>query len=98
MGSGSLYSLLTIRHRPLSRLAKSLVERIAGAAHGADRIGRAAAIERTAEPPDMHVDGTLVDVDIAAPHAVEQLLARVDAPRALHQEFEQPELGRSEMN
>jgi hypothetical protein len=46
----------------------------------------------------MHVDGTLVDIDVAAPHAVEQLLAAVDAARALHQEFEQAELGRAEMH
>ena len=45
----------------------------------------------------MHVDGALVDIDVAAPHAVEQLLAREDAARALHQELQQLELGRAEM-
>src|SRR4051794_10638012 len=82
----------------LRRLPKSLVERIARTAHGADRIGCAAAIERAAQPPDMNVNGTLVDINVAPPHPVQQLLARVDAPRALHQEFEQAELGRPEMH
>ncbi len=52
--------------------------------------------EDLAQAPDMHVDGALVDIDVAAPHAVEQLLARVHAAGALHQEFEQAELGRAE--
>src|SRR5436309_718025 len=51
----------------LRRLAEPLVERIAGAAYGADRVGGAAAIERAAQPTDMHVDGALVDVDVAPP-------------------------------
>src|SRR5215475_3126961 len=41
-------------------LAKTLVERIAGAAHGADRINLTAAVERLAQAADMHVDGALV--------------------------------------
>src|SRR3954454_21378626 len=45
----------------------------------------------------MHVDGPLVDIDITAPDPVQQLLAREDPPGAQHQEFEQLELGRSEM-
>src|ERR1044071_2640705 len=81
-----------------SRLAEPLVEGVAGATHGTDRIGCTPAIERAAQPPDVHVDGTLVDVDIATPHAVEQLFAGIDAARVLHQEFEQPELGRPEVN
>ena len=62
------------------------------------RIGSrlAAAVERLAQPADMHVHGALVDIDVAAPDAVEQLLAREDAAGALHQEFEQPEFGRPE--
>src|ERR1700732_270888 len=78
--------------------AEALVEGIAGAAHGADRVGGAAAVERAAQPPDVHVDGALVDIDVAAPHAVEQLLAREHPARALHQELEQAELGRPEVH
>jgi hypothetical protein len=59
----------------LRGLAEAVVERIAGAAHGADRVGLMAAVERLAQAADVDVDGALVDVDVGAPHAVEQLLA-----------------------
>ena len=54
--------LLRRRRRP-NRSSK----RIAGAAHGADRVGLAAAVERLAQAADMDVDGALVDVDVACP-------------------------------
>ncbi len=44
-----------------------LVEGIAGAAHGADRVGLTAAHQRLAQAADVHVDGTLVDIDVPAP-------------------------------
>ena len=53
------------------RPPEAIIERIAGAAHGADRIRLAAAIERLAEPPDVNIHGALVDVDLGAPDAVE---------------------------
>src|SRR5271165_6004493 len=86
------------RRRAATGLAVALVERVAAAAHGADRVRRPAAVERAAQPADMDVHGTLVDVDVAAPHAVEQLLAGEHPARALHQELEQAELGRTEMD
>jgi hypothetical protein len=52
--------------RPCSRgLHEPVVERVAGAAHGADRVGGAAAVERLAQAPDMDVDGALVDIGVA---------------------------------
>ena len=45
----------------------------------------------------MDVDGTLVDIDVLTPDGVEELGARIDAAWRLHQEFEQAELGRPEM-
>jgi len=46
-----------------------------------------AGVEQFAQPPIMHIHGTLVDIDIAAPHAVEQLLAAehpsTDAPEKI---------------
>src|SRR4051812_14531601 len=69
--------------------SETVVDRITGAVHGADRIVVVAAIERFAQAADMHVDRALVDIDFAAPDAVEQLLAREHAARALHQKFEQ---------
>src|SRR5712691_903734 len=82
----------------LRRLAEAIVERVAGAAHGADRVGLVAAVERLAQPADMDVHGALVDIDLAAPHAVEQLLAREHTAGALHQELEQTIFGRTEVD
>src|SRR5215207_4763105 len=76
---------------------EGLVEGVAGAAHGPDRIGAAGTIDRLAQPADMHIDGALVDIDPGAPDAVEKLVAREYPARALHQELEQLELGRAEM-
>ena len=56
------------------------------------------AIERLAQAPDMHVDRALVDIDVAAPDAVEQLLAGKHPPRPLHQIFEEAELGRAQID
>src|SRR5262249_36945075 len=65
-------------------LHEAIVERIAGAAHGTNRIGGAAAVERLAQASDMDVDGALVDIDVAAPHPVEQLFAREHPTGILH--------------
>src|SRR5437763_16862523 len=46
----------------------------------------------------MDVDGALVDVDVSPPHAIEQLAAVEYTAGTLHQEFEQTELGRPEMD
>src|ERR1700722_1546527 len=81
-----------------ARLAEPIVERIAGAADGADRIDGVAAVERLAQPADMDVDGALVDIDVRAPHPVEQLLAGEHPAGAFHQELKQAELGRAEID
>src|SRR6185312_12317839 len=72
-----------------------LVEGVARTAHGADRI--AAAAESLAEPPDMDVDRALVDINVAAPDAVQHLGTGEDAAGRLHEELEELELGRPEM-
>ena len=46
----------------------------------------------------MHIDGARLDVDVRPPHRVEHLLAREHASRMLHQELEQAELGRPQMD
>ena len=90
--------LLEVREkRRLRRAVIGFVEGIAGAADGADRIRLAGGVEGLAQAADMDVDGALVDVDVAAPDAVEELLAREDPPGLSHQELEQLELGRAEM-
>jgi hypothetical protein len=45
----------------------------------------------------MDVDRPLVDVDLAPPYPIEELLAREHAAGALHQELEELELGRPEV-
>src|ERR1700719_765709 len=72
-------------------LNDAVVEGVTGAANGADRVGGAAAIKRLAQASDMDVDGALVDVDVAAPDTIEQLLARKHPARVLHQGVEQAE-------
>src|ERR1700681_2426773 len=82
----------------LLRLREPVVERVAGAAHGADRILLAARIEQFAQPPDMHIHGALVDIDVAAPDAVEQLLAGKHPARMLEKNLQQPVFGRAEID
>src|ERR1700744_5573604 len=81
-----------------ARFAEPVIQRIAGAAYGADRISGMAAVEGLAQAPDMDVDGALVDIDLAAPDAVEQLLATEHAAGPLHQKFEQAKFGRPEID
>src|SRR5258708_37908700 len=82
----------------LLRLSEPVVERIAGAAHGADRILLLARVEQFAQPPDVHIHGAFVDIDVAAPDAVEQLLAAEHPARMLQKKLQQPVFGRSEID
>jgi hypothetical protein len=67
------------------RLREPVIQRISRAAHGADRILLAAWVEQFAQAPDVHVHGALVDIDVAAPDAVEQLFA-AEYPAGMLQE------------
>src|ERR1700737_1015335 len=78
--------------------SSGVVERVPSAAHGADEVGRAGEIDRLAQAADVDVDGACLDIDVMAPHLVEQLLAREDAAGMLHEEAQQAELGGAEMN
>src|SRR5271165_309353 len=80
------------------RLLKAVVERVARAAHGANRVDLGIPIERPAQSADMDVNGALVDIDVTPPHAIEQLLAREHTTGPLHQIFEQPVFGRTELD
>src|SRR5947209_2673341 len=79
------------------RLAIAIVKRIAGAPNGPDWIDFAIQVKRAAQAADMHIHRPLVDVNIAAPYAIEKLRAREYVPRPLHQKFKQPELGRAKL-
>src|SRR6185312_9579134 len=78
--------------------AEAVVERVAGAADGADRVRLLAAIDGLAQPADMDVDGALVDIDVRAPDAIEQLLPREHTARPFHQELQQPVFGRTQID
>src|SRR5438552_7458678 len=82
----------------LLRLRKAIIQRVAGAADGADRVLLAAEIEQLAQAADVNIDGALVDIDVAAPDAVEQLLAREHPPRMLQEELQQAIFGRAEID
>src|SRR5882757_9160893 len=59
-----LVTATEVRHADLlSALAEAVVERVAGAADGADRVGLLPAVEGLAQTADVNVDGALVDVD-----------------------------------
>src|SRR6185436_18297172 len=79
-------------------LRKPVIQRITRAAHGADRVLLAAGVEQFAQAADMHVDGALVDIDVAPPDAVEQLLAAEDAAGMLQEKLQQTILGRAEID
>src|SRR6185295_267035 len=79
-------------------LRKPVIQRVAGAADGADRVLFAAGVEQFAQAADMHVDGSLVDIDVAAPDAVEQLLAAEHATGMLQEKLQQAILGRTEID
>src|SRR5258708_23710782 len=69
---------------------------VAGPAHRLDILVTVIAFERLAEPADVHVDGAFFHVDVASPHAIEQLLATVYTVGVQHEELQQPVLGRSQ--
>src|SRR5690606_20326780 len=76
--------------------AECLIQAIADAAHCANRVGLSGPAEGLAQPADVDVHRALVDIDVAAPDTIEQLLAREDAAGPQHEELEQPVFGRAE--
>ena len=56
-----------------SRRAKSFVEGVTHAAHRADGIAFAAALQGFAEAPHVHINRALIHIDVAAPHRIKKL-------------------------
>ena len=52
--------------------------------------------QRLAQAPDVDVDRAFLDVNVLAPHVVEQALARMHAFRMGHEEVQQAEFGRAQ--
>src|SRR6267154_2254632 len=80
------------------RLGKPVIQRIARAAHGADRILLAVRVEQFAQAPDVHIHGALVDIDVASPDAVEQLLAAEHPAGMLQEKLQQAIFGGTEID
>src|SRR3546814_11903546 len=72
------------------------VERVAGRAHGANEIVLTTLVQCLAQAADVHIDGARLDVDVAAPDRIQELLASEYPPRMLHQVAQQAELRRPE--
>ncbi len=53
---------------------------------------------RFAQASDMHIDGALIDIDVAAPDGIEKLRAAIDPAGILHEMLEQAELGWRQSN
>ena len=71
---------------------------IPGATDGLDEAVVAELFKRLAQPADVHVDGALFHVDVAAPDAVEELVALVDPLRVGHEELQHAVLRGPERN
>lgn len=69
---------------------------VAGAAHGLYQIFVGIA-EGFAQAPDVHVDGALFNIDIAAPDLIQQLATGVGAFLVSHEELQQTVFGRAHL-
>src|SRR5688572_29590867 len=69
-------------------LSRSRGEAITRSSHCLDETIVAEVLERLAQAADVDVDRPLLDVDVAAPDAVEQLVTRVHPLRVCHEELE----------
>ena len=78
--------------------ASAVFERIAGAAQAANHVVVAMRAQRLTQPADVHIDSAQLDMDVPPPDPVQKLLPREHPVGPLHQQAEQPELGRAEVN
>src|SRR5690554_8104801 len=71
-------------------------ETIARATHGLNQVLMSVA-QGFAQAADMHVDGALLDIDIATPYLVEQLATGVGALLVGHEKLQQTVLGGTDL-
>src|ERR1700704_5831109 len=67
-------------------------ESVARAADGLDALGAEGLIDLLAQIADVHLDDVRVALEVDAPHVVEDVGLRRDAPVLAHEELEQCEL------
>src|SRR5579885_1199484 len=91
---GTIASTITAASRSFRRLVKRAgVEAIADAAHSENQFGiGVVAFDVLTQAADVNIDGPRLHEGVASPYHVEQLLARVEPHRVLHEEAQQLEL------
>src|SRR5207248_1459779 len=101
--SASATKLTTARQAGMTRPRRTTVfmrstrraKTVAGAANGFDHPVGAVRLERHAQPSNVHVDGAFLDVNVIAPHLVQELRARMHPLRSREEIAQQLELGRT---
>ncbi len=83
-GRDLIETLPALRQTSQSTLGAS-AQGIARAAHRTQRIIAASRHQRFSQPAHMHIHRATVDVDVAAPHAIQKLLTAEHPARTFHQ-------------
>src|SRR5260370_34979517 len=83
---------------PLGRAALVGIERVSRRTDSADDIAVAGDVEGLAQSADMDIDRPRLDIDILAPHRIEELLTRINATGMQHEEAERTKFRRAEVN
>src|SRR3954464_7352502 len=78
---------------PLLRAGREPIPRTA---HGLNEAIVPEFFERLTKAPDVHIDRALLDIDVAAPDAIEELVALVHPLRVRHEELEHAVFGGAE--
>src|SRR5258708_6509266 len=74
------------------------IQSVPRGADGTDHVQFTIDIHGLAQAPDMHIDRSWLDMNIVAPHSVQQLLTGKHTARVLHEEFQQPKFVRTRMH
>ena len=66
-------------------------------AHGLQVMADSGRFQRLSQPPDVHIDSSLLQVRVGAPNVIEQLGPAVRAPGVTHEKFQQSILCRTQV-
>src|SRR5688500_16273930 len=83
---------------PSRALGQAAPEAVTHSTHGFKQFLVTRRLERLSQPPDVDVDGALLDENAIAPHLVQQLGTAVDALRMRHEEMKHAELDVAEFD
>ena len=85
-------------HQARRRSSERPVQGVAGRTDGSDQVHLRAVVDCSAQAPDMDVNRAQLDIDVAAPDGVQQLLAAEHPLGMLQEVAQQLELGRPQMH